>query len=66
MSKNLLNLGQWVGAVFLAFGCGVEIAYHADIGYTLITLGSLVFVIATKLKHHKPSKKPWRKLHRHR
>lgn len=43
-------LGQWVGGVIVGIGIGVEIALGADLGYVLISLGSLLYAFATKLR----------------
>ena len=43
-------LGQWLGAIMLGGGIGVELAMGADIGYVIISVGALVWGIATKLR----------------
>lgn len=47
------SLGQWVGGLVSAFGIGFEIASGAHFGYVLITTGSVLFAIFTKLKYHR-------------
>jgi hypothetical protein len=37
----------------VGIGVGIEIATHADIGYVLITSGSLGLFLATKFLKHK-------------
>jgi len=56
--KNLIligSFGQWLGGIVSAFGIGFEIASGADIGYVLITAGSVLFAIFTKVKYWKNS-----------
>ena len=43
-------LGQWIGGVIVGIGIGVEVALGADLGYILISLGSLLYAFATKLR----------------
>lgn len=43
-------LGQWLAALLVAAGIGVEIGTGAHIGFIVITGGSLVFALATKLR----------------
>jgi hypothetical protein len=45
------NLIQLLGVVLLGIGFGIEIAYHADYGYITLTAGSIIFTVATKIKH---------------
>ena len=40
-------LGQWVAALLVSAGIGVEFAMGADLGYIFITFGALVGLIAT-------------------
>lgn len=47
------NFGQWVAAFFLLGGILVEISYRAHAGFILITLGSAMFAIFTKIKYFK-------------
>ena len=44
------SIGQWLACVLLAGGIGVEIYYRSHVGYLAITLGSVLFALATKLK----------------
>lgn len=43
-------LGQWLAALIVAAGIGIELAMEAHIGFVVITGGSLVFAIATKIR----------------
>jgi len=45
-------IGQWCGLLSVIAGCGIEFKYHADVGFVLITLGSLLFAVGTKLHHY--------------
>ena len=50
-----LNVGdvvQSVGVVIMLAGIGAEIVYLANIYLVLITIGSLVFSIGTKIKNN--------------
>jgi len=48
--KHIPWLGQWVAAIMVGIGIGVEFALGANIGFVLVTLGALLFAIATKLR----------------
>ena len=51
--KNFIaNLGQWLACVLLTMGIIIEMVMRANIGYIIITFGSLVFAIFTKLKYY--------------
>jgi len=43
-------IGQWVALCALSVGIGIEIKYEADIGFTAITVGAILFAVATKVK----------------
>ncbi len=43
-------LGQWFAGLMMACGIGVEVAMHAPIGWIIITTGSLVAFLFTKLR----------------
>lgn len=43
-------IGQWIAAVVAGFGIAIEIVYKADLGFLAITIGSVIFGVATKLK----------------
>ena len=43
-------IGQWVALCVLGAGIAIEIRYRADIGFMSITIGSLLFAVATKIK----------------
>lgn len=42
--------GQWLAGVVCGVGIGVEIALGADLGYILITVGSILYATFTKLR----------------
>jgi len=50
MKKDYASLGQWCAGVIVGAGIGVEIAMQADLGYLLISIGSLLYAAFTKLK----------------
>jgi hypothetical protein len=41
---------QIIALVMLGVGIGIEIVYRAEIGIILITVGSTIFAVATKIK----------------
>lgn len=43
-------IGQWAAFCALGVGIAVEIHYGADIGFMGITIGSVLFAVATKIK----------------
>lgn len=43
-------IGQWAAFVALGIGIAIEIHYGADIGFMGITIGSVLFAVATKIK----------------
>ena len=43
-------VGQWIAGVLCGTGIGIEIGYGADIGFVLITVGSVLFAGFTKLR----------------
>ena len=43
-------IGQWVAFCALGLGIAIEIGYKADIGFMSITVGSVLFAVATKIK----------------
>lgn len=47
------SLGQWLGGLVSAFGIGFEIASGAHFGYVLITTGSVLFAVFTKLRYYR-------------
>ena len=52
-AKNRGHIGelvQLVGLVFLGAGITLELEHQADVWLVLITVGSIVFAIGTKLK----------------
>lgn len=50
--KNIIygNIGQWLACIFLGAGLTLIIISPLDIARTLITVGSVIFSAATKLK----------------
>lgn len=50
MRRRYGDIIQLTGLVVLGVGCGIELAYRAAVGCILITAGSVVFAIGTKLK----------------
>ena len=57
--RDLAWLGQWVAAVVVAIGIGLEIALGAiyntpaELGTLLIATGALSFALATKLRRRR-------------
>jgi len=43
-------IGQWAAFCALGVGIAIEIDYEADIGFMGITIGSVLFAVATKVK----------------
>jgi len=43
-------VGQWIAGAISGAGLGYEIAVGADVGFVMITLGSIMFAGATKLR----------------
>jgi len=43
-------IGQWAAFCALGLGIAIEISYKADIGFMSITVGSVLFAVATKIK----------------
>jgi len=43
-------IGQWVSLFALSVGIGIEIKYEADFGFMAITVGAILFAVATKIK----------------
>ena len=48
--RKLPELIQLLGLVFLGMGIGLEIVYQGTLFLILITFGSIVFAVGTKLK----------------
>jgi len=42
--------GQWLACALVASGIGIEVGMGADLGFVLITAGSIAFAISTKLR----------------
>jgi len=43
-------IGQWAALFALSVGIGIEIKYEADLGFMAITVGAILFAVATKVK----------------
>ena len=43
-------VGQYVSMVVLMVGIGIEISYKAHVGFICITIGGLIWGIATKIR----------------
>jgi len=41
---------QLIGLITLGAGIGLEIAFRASVWFTVITAGSIIFTVGTKLK----------------
>ena len=50
MKEDIGIFGQWLGGVIVGIGVGIELSLGADIGYVIITLGSLLYAAATKIR----------------
>jgi hypothetical protein len=50
------EIGQWLGMAVSISGLTIEIIAKADIGWALLTFGSLVWAIGTKVKYHRGRK----------
>jgi len=51
MSCYILGvIGQWVSLFALSVGIAIEIRYRADFGFMAITVGAILFAVATKVK----------------
>jgi len=61
MRRLIGDIGQWLGVILLSVGVGYEIVYHAEFGLIVITVGSFIFTVFTKIKHHTPSTRTWLK-----
>lgn len=52
LSKTFLGgLGQWIAGGLCLAGILIEVSYRAHAGFILITLGSVMFAIFTKVKY---------------
>jgi hypothetical protein len=43
-------VGQWFGGTICGVGVGIEIAMHAELGFVVISIGSLIFAAFTKVR----------------
>lgn len=46
-------VGQWLAVLMVSVGLIVEVATGANLGFVIITAGSLIFAIATKIKYRR-------------
>jgi len=53
------QLVQCLGVIALCSGVAVECVSRADIGYVIISVGSLFFSLGTKFMYYKRKYKPW-------
>lgn len=44
-------IGQWLAFFTCIIGLYIEVIYEADYGFIMITFGSLLFAVMTKIKH---------------
>lgn len=47
------SAGQWLAVLIVTAGIAIEIKYEADLGFVLITAGSLILALATKIKYYR-------------
>ena len=57
MYQTLGIVVQLLGLVFLGVGFGVEVALRAHVGFILLTGGSILFAVGTKLRHERSPKR---------
>jgi len=43
-------IGQWAALFALSVGIAIEIRYGAEFGFMAITVGAILFAVATKVK----------------
>jgi len=54
IDKETLGIaGQWLACFLVGIGIGVEFATRASVGHLVITVGSMVFAIATKVRYYR-------------
>ena len=53
ISESWGEIIQLTGCISVLLGIVVEFIFYANIGFVLISVGSLVFAIGTKLKHRR-------------
>lgn len=51
ISKFWGEIIQLSGLICLVIGISIELYYKADFGYIMLSVGSLVYAIGTKIKH---------------
>ena len=56
IKKRKGDIPQITGILVVMVGVLYEIIYSAPFGFILITIGSLVFAIGTKIKHKRSNK----------
>lgn len=50
------EIGQWVGMAASVAGLVIELVTKADVGYAVLTGGSLFWAIFTKVKYYRATK----------
>ena len=50
------EIGQWVGMAAAVAGLVIEIVGKADVGYAILTGGSLAWAVFTKVKYYRAGK----------
>lgn len=50
MTKRQGDIIQLIGTVVIGIGVGCELSYNANIWLCVITIGSVLFAIGTKIK----------------
>jgi hypothetical protein len=48
--KTIIYL-QWLCIILVIFGIGIELYYRADLGFVLVTLGSLLMAVVSKIEN---------------
>lgn len=56
MLRQLGEVGQWAGMAASIAGLVIEIVTRADVGYIILTIGSLAWGIGTKVKYYRRAK----------
>lgn len=52
ISLSIGSSGQWLAVAAITAGIIIELIMHAHLGYILITSGSFIFAIATKVRYY--------------
>ena len=53
---KLGEIGQWLGMAASIAGIAIELIEKADYGWLVLTLGSLIWAISTKVKYYRGKK----------